>query len=145
MVQFKEGDKVRAIGVPSETEYEGTITFAEAARTEAGATHKILVTKIVKAGPGACRAGNVVNVKNVERITEVSTNQNPHPDLIGPAPKPVAGPRFKPPFKAVSDSVQDSTGRRIGYGDVHGEWGDNDAKVAQVIAAALNAFVAGSE
>jgi hypothetical protein len=62
------------------------------------------------------------------------------PDLIGRAPKPVQEPLYVGPFEARDDRVVDGIGRRIVLADgVLSDYQD-DRKLAQVMAAALNAY-----
>ena len=62
------------------------------------------------------------------------------PDLISRAPEPVQEPLYVGPFEARDDRVVDGIGRRIVLADgILSDYQD-DRKLAQVVAAALNAY-----
>lgn len=78
---------------------------------------------------------------NTENLTQVEPSKLAHADVIGKAPE-VKTPRHFGPFKANGVRVEDANGETLARGDSDHEdyeYGD-DTKIAEVIAAALNAY-----
>lgn len=138
MVQFNEGDRVIATGFNTGTRYEGTYTTREWGNKNpfSRAEHQIRVTKILSqpSGKKASTIGQLADVKDVEHVSEF---QAPNAILIGRAPV-VAQPKYVGPFEARDDRVVDGSGARLVFADGQNSGYDEDVKLAETVAFALN-------
>lgn len=108
MAEYKVGEKVRGYGVRTGALYTGTVV-PKSAHHLLGAESRILIETAngVKARPE-----RYANIKNVERITEVS-NYRYVENLVGPKPKPVEEPTHPTPWTNSGRRVLDSNGKVV--------------------------------
>lgn len=107
MAKYKVGEKVRGYGIRTGNLYTGTVITDWASTPGSECYIKIETQDGQKVHPG-----RQANIKNVERITEVSNHRYVE-NLVGPKPEPVEEPTHPTPWTNLGRRVLDSNGKVV--------------------------------